>query len=295
MNTVKIAKLLVLGFSLAYLGGCQGSSAPKQHSSAADAVSFQESKLPGGGIAFPHNERIHLSTDQKWIASEGHLSDLIRLQWTAERAKPAISWADEKGMDKTAIVSHDKANNPEQHDHKHISIETTMSPDGEHKDQLFTRFEIPYDTDVSEIRTHSSNFNVMDGILRVAGEGNRDIQFANTGENNATTPLWSLRADDSGLAGNNEGGDFNVIRYSDQGEALDSALFVKRSDGNVGVGTNKPMSKLDVNGDSIAIRESKTPASSKAPGNKGDIAWDENYIYVCVAKDTWKRTELSSW
>ncbi|MBA9088803.1 hypothetical protein FHR92_005338 [Fontibacillus solani] len=49
---------------------------------------------------------------------------MIRLQWTAERAKPAIAWADEQGKDKTAIVSHDKANNPEQHDHKHISIET---------------------------------------------------------------------------------------------------------------------------------------------------------------------------
>ncbi|MNJ38009.1 hypothetical protein [Paenibacillus bouchesdurhonensis] len=295
MKNVKTVSLIMLSLSLIYLGGCQGSNASKQASSGAQTPAFQKSSLPGGGLAFPHNERIHLSTDQKWIAEEGHLSDLIRLQWTAERAKPAISWADEKGMDKTAIVSHDKANNPEQQDHKHISIETTMSPDGEHKDQLFTRFEIPYDTDVSEIRTHSSNFNVMDGILRVAGEGNRDLQLAKTGEDNATTPLWSLRADSSELAGNNAGGNFHVVRYSDEGEALASALYVNRSDGKVGIGTNEPQSQLDVNGDSLAIRESKTPASSKAPGNKGDIAWDENYIYVCVAKDTWKRTELSSW
>lgn len=295
MKTLKTAALFILSLSLVYLGGCQASGASKQASTGAQTPAFQSSTLPGGGIAFPHNERIHLSTDQKWVASEGHLSDLIRLQWTAERAKPAIAWADEKGMDKTAIVSHDKANNPEQHDHKHISIETTMSPDGEHKDELFTRLEIPYDTDVSEIRTHSSNFNVMDGILRVAGEGHRDLQFAKTGEENETTPLWSLRADNSELAGNNTGGDFNVVRYSDEGEAIDSALFMKRSDGKIGVGTSEPQSKLDVNGDGISIREAKTPASSSAPGNKGDIAWDENYIYVCVAKDTWKRTELSSW
>src|SRR5690554_3496820 len=71
---------------------------------------FEESELPGGGIRIPHNDRLHLSTDQKWVEAEGHLSDLIRLQWTAERAKPAIVWVDEKGNDRTAIVSHDKAN-----------------------------------------------------------------------------------------------------------------------------------------------------------------------------------------
>ncbi|RCX20507.1 hypothetical protein DFP94_103238 [Fontibacillus phaseoli] len=292
MKLVKIVSLTALGASLAFVGGCQLFSVAE--SSSSSAPSFKESSLPGGGMAFPHNERIHLSTDQKWVASEGHLSDLIRLQWTADRAKPAISWADEKGNDKTAIVSHDKANNPEQHDHKHISIETTMSPTGENKDQLFTRLEIPYDADVAEIRTHSSNFNVMDGILRVAAEGNRDIQFAKTGKDNATTPLWSLRTN-SGEKGGNSGADFNIIRYDDKGEAVDSAVTVSRSEGNVGIGTATPESKLDVNGDSLRIRESKTPASANAPGNQGDIAWDENYMYICVAKDTWKRTELKSW
>ncbi|MOA27008.1 hypothetical protein D3C78_1478450 [compost metagenome] len=76
---------------------------------------------------------------------------------------------------------------------------------------------------------------------------------------------------------------------------LDSSLTVKRNNGNIGIGTATPESKLDVNGDSIRIRESKTPASSTSPGNKGDIAWDDKYMYVCVAKDTWKRSELSSW
>ncbi|MNI23402.1 hypothetical protein D3C73_769880 [compost metagenome] len=297
MRLIKVATLSLLSLSLAFVGGCQSlSSSPTEAQGASSNIpKFTESKLPGGGVAFPHNERIHLSTDKKWIASEGHLSDLIRLQWTAERAKPAIAWADEKGQDKTAIVSHDKANNPEQHDHKHISIETTMSPTGKYKDQLYTRLEIPYDTDVSEIRTHSSNFNVMDGILRVAGGGNRDLQFATTGKDNVTNPLWTLRANSSELTGQNQGADLQIIRYSDKGEVLDSSLTVKRNNGNIGIGTATPESKLDVNGDSIRIRESKTPASSTSPGNKGDIAWDDKYMYVCVAKDTWKRSELSSW
>lgn len=37
------------------------------------------------------------------------------------------------------------------------------------------------------------------------------------------------------------------------------------------------------------------PSSPGAPGKKGDIVWDKNYIYVCTAKNTWKRANVSSW
>ncbi|MDR0263249.1 MAG: hypothetical protein LBJ04_08475 [Sphingobacterium sp.] len=260
-------------------------------------VALKQSEQDGGEIRIPHNERLLLSTDKKWVEKEGHLSDLIRLQWTADRAKPAIVWADEKGKDKTAIISHDKANNPEQHDHKHISFETTMSPTGQYPNQLFTRFEIPYDTDVSEIRTHSSNFNVMSGILRVAGETetNRDIQFSVTGKDNETTPRWAVRADSSKETGNNTGADLQFVRYDDGGEAVDSVLTMQRSGGNVGIGTDDPDTKLDVNGDKLRVRNKYTPASSSEACSQGQIAWDDQHVYVCVAKDRWKRTELSSW
>jgi len=38
-----------------------------------------------------------------------------------------------------------------------------------------------------------------------------------------------------------------------------------------------------------------TPASAGADGAKGDIKHDTNYIYVCTATNTWKRTALSTW
>lgn len=38
-----------------------------------------------------------------------------------------------------------------------------------------------------------------------------------------------------------------------------------------------------------------TPANSTAIGIQGQIAWDVNYIYVCVANNTWKRTAMSTW
>ena len=40
---------------------------------------------------------------------------------------------------------------------------------------------------------------------------------------------------------------------------------------------------------------SQPPASASATGSTGDIAWDANYVYVCVATDTWKRAAISTW
>ena len=65
--------------------------------------------------------------------------------------------------------------------------------------------------------------------------------------------------------------------------------------GNFGIGTSSPSIKLDVNSDSIRVRTAKTPTSSGATGTQGEIAWDANYVYVCVATNTWKRAALSTW
>jgi hypothetical protein len=66
-----------------------------------------------------------------------------------------------------------------------------------------------------------------------------------------------------------------------------------RSTGYVGIGTVSPTGILDVNGSIFRLRTSSTPASSGAAGNAGEICWDNNYIYVCTATNTWKRTALT--
>jgi len=38
-----------------------------------------------------------------------------------------------------------------------------------------------------------------------------------------------------------------------------------------------------------------TPASASAAGVTGSLAYDENYIYVCTATDTWKRVAIATW
>lgn len=37
------------------------------------------------------------------------------------------------------------------------------------------------------------------------------------------------------------------------------------------------------------------PASASAPGTKGQVVVTTDYIYICVATDTWKRAALSTW
>lgn len=48
-------------------------------------------------------------------------------------------------------------------------------------------------------------------------------------------------------------------------------------------------------GSNLRLEGSATPASATASGVTGDIRWDADYIYVCTATNTWKRTALSTW
>jgi hypothetical protein len=43
------------------------------------------------------------------------------------------------------------------------------------------------------------------------------------------------------------------------------------------------------------IISNTVPATASSNGAAGTIARDSNYIYVCVANNTWKRTALSTW
>lgn len=63
----------------------------------------------------------------------------------------------------------------------------------------------------------------------------------------------------------------------------------------VGTSSNSGGALLQVNGNRIRIATANTPASAGATGTTGEIAWDANYIYVCTATNTWKRTAIATW
>jgi len=63
----------------------------------------------------------------------------------------------------------------------------------------------------------------------------------------------------------------------------------------VGTGTDSGGALLQVNDNRIRIATAKTPASATDTGVTGEICWDANYVYVCTATNTWKRTALATW
>jgi hypothetical protein len=71
---------------------------------------------------------------------------------------------------------------------------------------------------------------------------------------------FGLYVNNTAESGANAGSDFAVRAYSDAGTLLDTPLFIKRSTGNVGIGTTAPASKLEISG---AIRSSRIGAASQ--------------------------------
>jgi len=45
----------------------------------------------------------------------------------------------------------------------------------------------------------------------------------------------------------------------------------------------------------VLIAGSNVPANSASAGTAGTITWNSDYIYVCVASNSWKRAGLSTW
>lgn len=56
-----------------------------------------------------------------------------------------------------------------------------------------------------------------------------------------------------------------------------------------------PTAPLDINGNTLRLRSARTPASATAAGSVGEICWDANYVYVCVATNQWRRSPLAAW
>ena len=83
----------------------------------------------------------------------------------------------------------------------------------------------------------------VSGSVGVSGStGNvKDFKFETAG-----VQRWILRSDGTAESGANAGSDFNILGRDDSGTLLGSYLFVKRSNGNTGIGTITPTSKLSI-------------------------------------------------
>ena len=72
-----------------------------------------------------------------------------------------------------------------------------------------------------------------------------------------------------------------------------SALFINAQTQHTGIYNNTPRATLDVNG-TFRI-SSSAPTTATDPGVAGQVAWDTDYVYICVADNVWKRASLATW
>jgi hypothetical protein len=45
----------------------------------------------------------------------------------------------------------------------------------------------------------------------------------------------------------------------------------------------------------LRVTQPFPPRERTSPGDRGDIAWDSGYVYVCIAKNRWRRAQLADW
>lgn len=83
----------------------------------------------------------------------------------------------------------------------------------------------------------------------------------------------------------------------DDGKITSAETIVLHSDGCDAVSISREVTKIDnvLESRQIRVASPRIPSSSSSIGSPGEISWDDSYIYICVRKDTWKRSSLSSW
>ena len=52
---------------------------------------------------------------------------------------------------------------------------------------------------------------------------------------------------------------------------------------------------LQLDTDAFRLGHNETPASTSDTGTIGTIKYDDDYIYICIDTDTWKRAAISTW
>jgi hypothetical protein len=136
--------------------------------------------------------------------------------------------------------------------------------------------------------TANGGINLGDNDKILFGDGN-DLEIFHDGANSVIA--------DSGTG--------KLLLFANDGLFLQSSVteyYVKCNSGAAVEIYHNNVKKLEtttsgitVSGSNINLSTSNTPASATATGTSGDIRWDADYIYVCVATNTWKRSAISTW
>ncbi|GGH71068.1 hypothetical protein GCM10011379_30020 [Filimonas zeae] len=89
--------------------------------------------------------------------------------------------------------------------------------------------------------------------------------------NTSNLNRWSLGISNSETGTGNTGFDFRVVRWTDAGTALGAPLFIRRSNGFIGLNNENPQSQLDVNGNAMIRGEIVSNISDPNTGGRIEL------------------------
>lgn len=124
---------------------------------------------------------------------------------------------------------------------------------------------------------------------------NASLQFGSQSDVLGAYIRWNQANNEMSIGTANNGDNIRFVTGDEE-----SSMFLKNGYG-LGIGTLNPTQRLHVSGntlidgDIIYPSPSVPPVSSNSNGIKGTITWDDNYVYICINTNTWKRSQLSSW
>lgn len=113
---------------------------------------------------------------------------------------------------------------------------------------------------------------------------------------------------DMGINGNN----FSSGNWTVSG-ANDGYVYINQGNLTLGTDTTNTTVKIHVGGTlagniittfsqdkvsigaNLVISSTYVPALANSAGSAGTVVWDSNYVYICVATNTWKRANIATW
>jgi hypothetical protein len=156
-------------------------------------------------------------------------------------------------------------------------------------------------------------------IINGAANTQRFVRFQTAGLNR-----WLFGVDTATESGSNAGSPLFIQAFTDAGTLIDKPLNITRAAGGL-VSVSRPTSITNTTastsigtgaltidgglgvdgagffGGALTTTQFRlsalntAPASATATGTLGEIRYDANYMYVCIATNTWKRSALTTW
>jgi len=148
----------------------------------------------------------------------------------------------------------------------------------------------------SYVQLNIQNINTVGNLvsadfIATAPNGTDSSHFIDMGinGNNYSSSSWTVSGPNDGYVYINQG---NLTLGTDTqgttvkvhvGGTLAANVVATFSNSNVIIGGN------------LIVSNSYVPTANNSIGTTGQISYDSNYIYICIATNTWKRANISTW